>query len=65
MSKVITMRLGYDNQNRSDLTIGQSAGLAGISLGLGVVIKGYTFNYGYSSLGQIGGLNRIGVATTF
>ena len=65
LSKVITMRLGYDNQNRSDLTIGQSAGLAGISLGLGVVIKGYTFNYGYSSLGQIGGLNRIGVATTF
>jgi hypothetical protein len=65
LSKVINLRFGYDNQNRSDLTIGQSAGLAGISLGLGVLISGYTFNYGYSSYGQIGGLNRIGVTTTF
>jgi hypothetical protein len=64
LSRVIRLRFGYDNQNRTDLTIGQSAGLAGISLGLGVVISGYTFDYGFSSLGQIGALHRIGVTTT-
>ncbi len=64
LSKVIRLRFGYDNQNRNDLAIGQSAGLAGISLGLGALISGYTFDYGYSSLGQIGALHRIGVTTT-
>jgi hypothetical protein len=65
LSKVISLRFGYDNPERTDLAIDQSAGLAGISLGIGAVISGYTFNYGYSSFGQIGGLNRIGVSTTF
>lgn len=64
LSKVINLRFGYNNQNRSDLTIGGSAGLAGISLGLGAVISGYTFNYGFSSFGLIGALHRIGVTTT-
>ena len=64
LSKVIRLRFGYTNQYRSDLTIGQSAGLAGISLGLGAVISGYTFNYGFSSFGLIGALHRIGVATS-
>jgi len=65
LSKVIRLRFGYANQNRTDLTINQSAGLAGINLGLGALISGYTFNYGFSSMGQIGGLHRIGITTTF
>jgi hypothetical protein len=64
LSKVIRLRFGYNNQNRSDLTVGGSAGLAGINLGLGALISGYTFNYGFSSLGQIGALHRIGVTTS-
>lgn len=64
LSKVIRLRFGYNNQNRTDLTINQSAGLAGINMGLGALISGYTFNYGFSSMGQIGGLHRIGVTTT-
>ncbi len=65
LSKVLTLRFGYNNQQRSDLAVGQSAGLAGIDLGLGALISGYRFDYGYSSLGLIGSINRISVSTTF
>jgi hypothetical protein len=49
---------------RQDLTIGTLAGIAGFSAGLGAVIKGYSFDYGFSSLGAIGALHRISLATT-
>jgi hypothetical protein len=64
LSKVLTLRLGYDNMKRQDLTIGTLAGIAGFSAGLGAVIKGYSFDYGFSSLGAIGALHRISLATT-
>ncbi len=64
LSKVLTLRFGYDNQQRTDLAIGQSAGLAGINIGLGALISGYRFDYGYSSLGLIGSINRISVSTS-
>jgi hypothetical protein len=65
LSKVIRVRLGYDNEKRQDLLIGSTAGLAGISIGVGLKISGYSFDYAYSSLGLIGGLNRIGITTSF
>jgi hypothetical protein len=65
LSKVFRLRLGYDNQKRQELKIGQVAELAGFNAGLGAVIKGYSFDYGYSSLGLIGALHRISIATTF
>ena len=64
LSKVLRLRLGYDNVKRQDLTIGTLAGIAGFSAGLGAVIKGYSFDYGFSSLGAIGALHRISLATT-
>jgi hypothetical protein len=64
LSKVFTLRLGYDNVKRQELTIGTLAGLAGFNAGLGAVIKGYSFDYGFSSLGAIGALHRISLATT-
>ena len=64
LSKVLRLRLGYDNEKRQDLTIGTLAGIAGFSAGLGAVIKGYSFDYGFSSLGAIGALHRISIATT-
>jgi hypothetical protein len=63
LSKVINLRFGYNNQIRSDLTIGQTAGLAGVNLGLGVTVSGYRFDYGFSSLGLVGAINRISVST--
>jgi hypothetical protein len=64
LSKVFRLRLGYDNMRRQELTIGTTAGLAGFNMGLGAVIKGYNFDYGYSSLGEIGAWHRISLATT-
>lgn len=63
LSEVFTLRFGYDNEARSDLKVGSSSGIAGFNSGLGVKISEYVFNYGYSSLGTIGAMHRIGLAT--
>lgn len=65
LSKVLTLRLGYDNEKRSDLKIGTTAGIAGFNIGLGAKISEYHFNYGYSSLGLVGALHRVGISTSF
>ena len=64
LSKVFSLRFGYDNEKRSELKIGTTAGIAGFSAGVGINISTYRFDYGYSSLGLIGGLHRISVVTT-
>jgi long-subunit fatty acid transport protein len=63
LSEVFTLRFGYDNEKRSDLKVGSSSGIAGFNGGLGVKISEYIFNYGYSSMGSIGAMHRIGLAT--
>jgi hypothetical protein len=63
LSKVLSLQLGYNNERRSELKIGSSAGIAGFNAGLGVEISEYIFNYGYSSLGSIGAMHRIRIAT--
>ena len=63
LSKVLRLRFGYDNEKRSDLKIGSSAGIAGFNAGLGVLISNYTFDYGFSSMGLIGALHRVTVTT--
>ena len=63
LSKVLTLRFGYDNEKRSELKVGTTAGIAGFNAGLGVNISDYRFDYGYSSLGIIGGLHRISLST--
>ncbi len=65
MSKVMTLRLGYNNEKRSELTVGSFAGLAGFNVGLGVLVSNYHFDYGFSSLGQVGSLHRISISTNF
>lgn len=64
LSKVLKLRLGFDNEKRKELKIGNFAGLAGFNLGVGITIKTYQVNYAYSSLGQIGALHRFGISTT-
>lgn len=65
LSRVLTLRVGYDNEKRKELKIGTFAGMAGFNIGLGINIKDYNFNYAYSSFGEIGALHRIGVKTEF
>lgn len=64
LSQVLTLRLGYDNERRSDLKVGTTAGIAGFNAGLGINVSEYQFSYGYSSLGLVGALHRIGISTT-
>lgn len=65
LSKVLRLRLGYDNEKRKELKIGTTAGLAGFNVGLGALVSGYNFDYAFSSMGLIGGLHRISLTTTF
>jgi len=65
LSKVFALRFGYDNEKRSELKVGTTAGIAGFNAGLGINISSYRFDYGYSSMGKIGALHRISLVTAF
>ncbi len=65
LSSRLRLRLGYDNSLHKDLETTNGAGFSGVSLGVGFVIwKNIRFDYGYSSWGDLGGLNRIGFSGT-
>jgi hypothetical protein len=61
-STSLRLRAGYNNEQHKDLATGTSAGLSGISLGAGLLVRSYRIDYAYSSYGKIGGLNRFSVA---
>jgi hypothetical protein len=63
LSPAFKLRFGYNNERRSELKIGTTAGIAGFNAGLGIKISDYFFDYGYSSLGLIGGWHRVSVST--
>ena len=65
LSRVIQLRVGYDNAVRQDLKIGSSAGLAGFSGGLGIAVGEYRLDYALSSLGKVGSLHRVTVGAAF
>ena len=65
LSKVLRLRFGYDNEKRSELKVGTTAGIAGFNAGFGFAVSGYTFDYGFSSMGTIGALHRVSIGTTF
>ena len=53
------LRFGYDNEKRTDLKIGSTAGLAGFSGGIGIAVSNYRLDYAISSLGTIGEWHRV------
>jgi hypothetical protein len=59
MSESLRLRVGYNNKQRTDLKMGTSAGLAGFSMGAGIIVKDYQFDYAFNSYGKISGLHRI------
>jgi hypothetical protein len=65
LSKVLQLRVGFDNALRRDLKVGTSSGLAGFAAGLGISIGQYKIDYAISMLGQIGNFHRISIATSF
>ena len=62
LSKVLQLRVGYDNEKRRDLAIGSTTGLTGFSVGLGINVETYRIDYALSSLGNIASLHRISVS---
>ncbi|MGB2868204.1 MAG: type IX secretion system protein PorQ [Bacteroidota bacterium] len=65
MSESFRLRLGYSNEQRRELKLGTSQGLAGFSLGGGLVLQDYLIDYAFNSYGKIGGLHRISVGMRF
>jgi hypothetical protein len=61
MSESVRLRVGYNNEQRKELKLGTGSGLAGMSLGGGIVFGDYVVDYAYNSYGSIGGLHRISI----
>ena len=58
----VQLRFGYNNEQHQDMEIDSSAGLAGFSIGLGILTGSYNIDYAFTSYGKIGGVHRISVA---
>jgi hypothetical protein len=65
VSEAVRLRIGYNNERRRELKIGTSAGLAGFSVGGGLLFAPYKIDYSFSSFGDIGALHRITVGASF
>lgn len=65
LSGALKARVGYYNEMRRELKIGNTAKLAGFSGGFGLRIATYAFDYAYNSLGEIGALHRFSLSSTF
>jgi hypothetical protein len=65
MSESVRLRVGYSNEKRKELKIGTGPGLAGFSIGGGIVFQDYLIDYAFNSYGKIGGLHRISVTSGF
>jgi hypothetical protein len=64
LGKSFKLRLGYDNEKRKELKIGNAPGLAGFSLGVGFNVSTYVVDYSFSSMGSVGSLHRFGISTS-
>lgn len=59
MSESFNLRLGYNNEQRKELKLGTSSGLAGFSVGGGFMYDAYEIDYAFNSYGKIGGVHRL------
>lgn len=63
ISQPLRLRFGYDNRIREDVAFSQRTGLSGFSLGLGVVIKSYRFDYAINQ--AISSLHHVSISAMF
>jgi hypothetical protein len=64
MSESLRLRVGYNNKQHKDLKMGTSAGLAGFSMGAGIIIKDYQFDYSYNSFTKDVGIHHISIGAS-
>ncbi len=62
LSKVLRFRFGYNNEQRKELKLGTSSGMAGFALGGGLVMNKLRIDYSFNSLGKIGSISRISLS---
>ena len=66
ISDHVAARIGYDNQERQDLTTGTSLGIVGFSAGIGIkFLEKYKFDYSLNSMGKTGSTHRFNVGYIF
>jgi len=64
MSESFRLRAGYNNKQRKDFKMGTSAGLAGFSMGAGIIVKNYQFDYSFSSYTKDIGMHNISLGVS-
>lgn len=66
LGRVVRLRFGYENQKRRDLKVPKGNGLAGFSLGTGINVKQYQFDFAYNMQGHaFSPLIRFGVSMSW
>jgi hypothetical protein len=66
LSDYVSARIGYNNENRQDLSLGSSIGITGFSAGLGIKFASkYKFDYSLNSFGKVGSTHRFNVGYIF
>ena len=61
ISKILRLRLGYNNALRDGLSTTNDVKFAGVSGGFGVIVKSFRFDYAYSNFGLLGATHRFGI----
>lgn len=65
LSEGLYLRLGYNSIGSDQQVGGNYDSIAGFSAGLGFNRNNYMIDYSFSSLGQVGGLNRVSFSAAF
>jgi len=65
LAEGIYLRLGYDSIGRDQKVNGNKDSIAGFSIGFGFNWKDYQLDYAFSSLGDVGSLNRVTFSNNF
>lgn len=64
LSDKLRVRLGYDNDLRTDVESNDEYRFGGVSVGFGIYFKTFRIDYAYSNYGALGGISRFGLFGT-
>lgn len=63
-SEAFNIRFGYNHRRHDELRSKPRLDFAGVSLGAGIRVRRFKFDYAHSSWSELGGLNQLTVGTT-
>ena len=63
-SPAFNIRFGYNHRRHDELRSKPRLDFAGVSLGVGIQVRRFKFDYSHSSWSELGGLNQLTVGTT-